>query len=243
MANLSIFPYNHFEQKLTPFLMKKFLSLMLTIASLSIFATANIASAETGTPQTPTQAVTAFENFYTPMFDQINTDMKAAREMVRKDWEPDADLYQFNIWHGHGESSYAFIFISEPNKDEAYHVLRSQDGQLTGGIIGRRPEWKYNFSGANLVLRNLLPILKADAKVLPYLDTAIAQEKAAGADETWVNFTLRTNLNGRVKWFLDFNNKADLGEAKEYQVIAPAEKRWETKFQIRENHRVEGEVL
>lgn len=222
--------------------MKKFLSFVLSIASLSIFATANIASAETGTPQTPTQAVGAFENFYTPMFDQINTDMKQAREDVRKDWEPDADLYQFNIWHGQGESSYGFIFISEGNKDEAYSITRTLDGQLTGGVIGRKPEWKYNFSGANLVLRNLLPILKADAKVLPYLDTAMAAEKAKGADETWVNFTLRTNLNGRVKWFLDFNNHADLGEAKEYQVIAPADRKWETKFYVRENHRIEGEV-
>ncbi|MCC7197801.1 hypothetical protein IT413_06460 [Candidatus Peregrinibacteria bacterium] len=221
--------------------MKKFLSLVLAITSLSLLATINIASAAPA-PLTPSMAVTEFEKFYTPSLDQINTDMKAAREMVRKEWEPDADLYQFNIWFGQGESTYAFIFISEPNKDEAYHVLRTLDGQLTGGLIGRKPEWKYNFSGANLILRNMLPLLKADPIVLPYLDKAMGEQKAVGADEIWVNFTLRTNLNGRVKWFLDFNSHAAPGEAKEYQVIAPADKRWDTTFYIRENHRIVGEV-
>ena len=213
--------------------MKKFLSLVLSIASLSLLATINIASAATTYPLSPSEAVTEFENFYSPSYDQINTDRNKALEEARK-WDAGADLYQFNIWWAEGtEPTYAFIFISETNKDEAYHLIKGIDGSLSGGVIERKPEWKYNFTGANLVLRNLLPIMKNDPNLLKTLD-----QYSNPNNDTSVNFTLRTNLNGRIKWFIDFTSDPE----KEYQVIAPADKRWETKFQIKERQRTPGEA-
>jgi hypothetical protein len=219
--------------------MKKFLSLVLSIASLSLIASINIASAATTAPYSPSEAVTEFENFFSPSYDQINTDRTKALEEAKK-WDAGADLYQFNIWWADGtEPTYAFLFISETNKDEAYHLIKGIDGSLSGGIIGRKPEWKYNFTGANLVLRNLIPIMKADPTLLKTLD-----QYADPDHNTSVNFTLRTNLNGRVKWFIDFTSDENIesGKGKEYQVVAPADRRWETKFQIKELHRTAGEV-
>lgn len=203
---------------------------MLSIVSLSLLATANIASAAS---TSPSEAVTEFENFYSPSYDQVNADVKAAREKART-WANDADLYQFNIWWAEGtEPTYAFLFISETNNDEAYHLIKGVDGSLSGGVIERKPEWKYNFTGANLVLRNLIPIMKKDPTLLKTLDYFSNPDH-----NTAVDFTLRTNLNGRVKWFINFTSDPD----KEYQVIAPADKREETKFQIKELHRTPGEA-
>lgn len=219
--------------------MKKFLSLLLSIVSLSLVATINIASAATTAPYSPSEAVTEFENFYSSSYDQINTDRTKALEEAKK-WEPNADLYQFNIWWADGtEPTYAFLFISETNKDEAYHLIKGIDGTLSGGLIGRKPDWKYNFTGANLVLRNLIPIMKNDPTLLKTLDQYVDPSQ-----NTSVNFTLRTNLNGRVKWFVDFtlDENEKLGKGTEYQVVAPADKRWETKFQIKELHRTMGKV-
>jgi hypothetical protein len=212
---------------------------VLSIASLSLIASINIASAATTAPYSPSEAVTEFENFFSPSYDQINTDRTKALEEAKK-WDAGADLYQFNIWWADGtEPTYAFLFISETNKDEAYHLIKGIDGSLSGGIIGRKPEWKYNFTGANLVLRNLIPIMKADPTLLKTLD-----QYADPDHNTSVNFTLRTNLNGRVKWFIDFTSDENIesGKGKEYQVVAPADRRWETKFQIKELHRTAGEV-
>jgi hypothetical protein len=219
--------------------MKKFLTLLLSITSLSLLATANIASAATTYPLSPSEAVTEFENFYSPTYDQINADRTKALEEARK-WDAEADLYQFNIWWAEGtEPTYAFLFISETNKEEAFHLIKGIDGSLSGGVIERKPEWKYNFTGANLVLRNLIPIMKNDPTLLKTLD-----QYSDPSRNTSVNFTLRTNLNGRIKWFINFTSDENIesGTSKEYQVIAPADKRWETKFQIKELQRTAGEA-
>jgi len=186
--------------------MKKiiFQTVLLTLLCISP-GIATPALAATTYPYSPTEVLTNFETTYKSQYDVINADLADSIKAAHA-WSIDAALQKFEIsWADGTESGYTFNFIdASGDKAKALLFYPSFESGFKNMEIDRTPDMKYGIYSVPLRLRDLVPAMKADKKLLPLLEQLIDDDRNVS-----INFTLLKNSSGTLVWRVYFTSSRD----------------------------------
>jgi hypothetical protein len=183
--------------------MKRFIThsaLLFLLLSLQ-----NIAFAATTYPYSPSEALENFESAYGARYDTINSDLGSVVAKASA-WSPTAVLQNFTIgWADGTENGYSFTFIDVNNADKALDFHPAFEQGFESAEIDRTPEMAYGIFRVPMRLRDLIPAMKADEKLLPFLDSVVAE-----GCNTSIRITLQKTLTDRLVWRIEFRSASDV---------------------------------
>ena len=163
------------------------------------------ALAATTYPYSPTEILENFKTSYKPLYDNINADLADAIKDAQA-WSPYAALQKFEIsWADGTESGYTFTFIDTSGNDaKALLFYPSLDSGFKNMEIDRAPDMKHGIYSVPLRLRDLIPAIKADKNLLPFLEQLIDDDRNVS-----IKFTLLKNSSGFLVWRVYFTSSRD----------------------------------
>lgn len=209
--------------------MKKFIT--HSVLLFLLLGLQNTALAATSYPYSPSEVLENFESAYKPLYDQINTDLHSvnAKAFV---WSSTSVLQQFTIiWADGTENGYVFNFIDVNNPVRALDFYPTFENGFQQMEVERTPEMRYGIYRAPMRLRDLIPAMKNDTRLLPTLDSLIAEKC-----NTSMFVTLRKTLTDRLVWRIEFraanDGSASAISCNSYLVSVSAEKTTNPFFSI-----------
>ena len=184
--------------------MNKIICRILFISLLCTASAATPALAATTYPYSPTEVLENFETDYKPVYDSINTDLHNAMDKASL-WSNTPALQSFEIgWADGTENGYLFRFIDINDDKKALIFTPVIDGGFVQTETNRAAEMKYGIYSVPLRLRDLVPAMKADKKLLPLLEQLIDDDRNVS-----IKFTLLKNSSGILVWRVYFTSSGD----------------------------------
>jgi hypothetical protein len=210
--------------------MKRFIT--HSVLLLLLMGVHNTVFAATTYPYSPSEALDNFDTTYRSQYDTINADLQMVSKKATA-WSSTAVLQTFQIaWADDSQNGYAFQFIdvNNPLKALRFAPTLGNGFVLSESEIDRTPEMKYGIYRAPMRLRDLVPAMKNDKKLLPLLDSLVAEDC-----DTIIGISLQKTITDRLVWHIEFRSqpRTDTASCNNYLVSTSAGTTTDPFFSVR----------
>jgi len=193
----------------------------------------NTAFAATTYPYSPSEALVNFETTYKSQYDTINADLQMVSKKAAA-WSSTAVLQDFEIgWTDGTENGYSFNFIDVNNPFKALGFSPTLEGGFVQSEVNRTPAMAFGIFRVPMRLRDLIPAMKNDKKLMPFLDSLVTE-----GCNTSVRLTLQKTITDRLIWDIEFRSANDTADktvsCRSYLVSTSAEKTTDPVFIVRQ---------
>jgi len=148
---------------------------------------------------------------------EINNTLQKTKAQAHEEWSDRAALYEFNfVYSVTGDTSIEIKLSSPENEENDYKGLCVLCfGEPETSLIENNPDVRHNIYGVKLLMRELIPALLEDERVVPLL------EEVMGKDiDVDTSFMLTKNTYNHLYWTVTFT---DINTDKQYMVITRAD--------------------